>query len=284
MVCLSNSNAEKKICRVKLIPWNLGIWDQSFKDIFPISQHSLWSFLSGTCPFFRLGLFCLGLFRLGLFPPELFPLNLFPLELFPLGLSFRYFPLWNFCPMDYLFPDRLFQGLLLQGHISIEFFSRVIFSTGLFSFETFPLELFPLRLFQQQKKAIWIALVGLLVDVDFNFWARTLKFWILKVLKRCPNISSLWFFHLLNEKSSYLVKRVLSKGAFVLCTGIWYWNLQFWPKWLSEGVYRSEIWCQFQWWTLSKWKNHREEMFEHLLSTFIIQNFRKKTRQKTRSW
>ena len=61
-----------------------------------------------------------------------------------------------------------------------------------------------------EKEAIWIALVGLLVDVTFNFWARILKFWILKVLKRCPNHSFLWFFYLLSEKSSYLVNRVLS--------------------------------------------------------------------------
>ena len=37
------------------------------------------------------------------------------------------------------------------------------------------------------------------------------------------------------------------EGESVLCEGIWNGNLQFCPKWLSEGLYRSKISCQIQW-------------------------------------
>ena len=43
---------------------------------------------------------------------------------------------------------------------------------------------------------------------SFNFWARIMKFWILKVLKSYPKHSFIKIFDLLSEKLSYLVYRV----------------------------------------------------------------------------
>ena len=43
---------------------------------------------------------------------------------------------------------------------------------------------------------------------SFNFWARIMKFWILKVLKSYPKHSFIKNFDLLTEKSSYLAYRV----------------------------------------------------------------------------
>ena len=37
------------------------------------------------------------------------------------------------------------------------------------------------------------------------------------------------------------------EGESVLCEGIWNGNLQFCPKWLSKGLYRSKISCPIQW-------------------------------------
>ena len=85
------------------------------------------------------------------------------------------------------------------------------------------------------KEAIWIALVGLLVDVTFNFWARILKFWILKVLKRCPNHSFLWFFYLLSEKSSYLVKLVFRDPGYMKICKIQ--TLQFSLIFMTPGTW-----------------------------------------------
>ena len=36
------------------------------------------------------------------------------------------------------------------------------------------------------------------------------------------------------------------EGESVLCEGIWYGNLQFCPKWLSEGLKKSKISCSIQ--------------------------------------
>ena len=65
---------------------------------------------------------------------------------------------------------------------------------------------------------------------SFNFWARIMKFWILKVLKSYQNHSFLWFFYLLCEKSSYLAYRVEKSSndkSHITATRpwIWPWNL-----------------------------------------------------------
>ena len=71
---------------------------------------------------------------------------------------------------------------------------------------------------------------------SFNFWARFLKFWILKVLKRCPNHSFLWFFYLLSEKSSYLVKLVFrDPGYMKICKNQ---RLQFSLIFVTPGTWK----------------------------------------------
>ena len=65
---------------------------------------------------------------------------------------------------------------------------------------------------------------------SFNFWARIMKFWILKVLKSYPKHSFIKIFDLLSEKSSYLAYRVEGSSRdeshiTAMWTQIWLWNL-----------------------------------------------------------
>ena len=65
---------------------------------------------------------------------------------------------------------------------------------------------------------------------SFNFWARIMKFWILKVLKSYPKHSFIKNFDLLSEKSSYLAYRVEKSShdeshITAMWTQIWLWNL-----------------------------------------------------------
>ena len=47
---------------------------------------------------------------------------------------------------------------------------------------------------------------------------------------------------IMNLRGSWIVK-----GESVLCEGIWNGNLQFCPKWLSEGLYRIKKSCPIRW-------------------------------------
>ena len=65
---------------------------------------------------------------------------------------------------------------------------------------------------------------------SFNFWARIMKFWILKVLKSYPKHSFIKNFDLLTEKLSYLAYRVERSShdeshITAMRTQIWLWNL-----------------------------------------------------------
>ena len=65
---------------------------------------------------------------------------------------------------------------------------------------------------------------------SFNFWARFMKFWILKVLKSYPKHSFIKFFDLLTEKLSYLAYRVEKSShdeshITAMRAQIWLWNL-----------------------------------------------------------
>ena len=51
----------------------------------------------------------------------------------------------------------------------------------------------------------------------------------------------------MKRQHSNLLFQKIGEGESVLCEGIWNGNLQFCPKWLSEGLYRSKITCPIQW-------------------------------------
>ena len=88
---------------------------------------------------------------------------------------------------------------------------------------------------------------------SFNFWARFMKFWILKVLKSYPNHSFLWFFDLLSEKPSYLVKRVEKSSAddshiTAMWTQLWLWNLDVVKK-RAHMLFKAHLLGTLFWFT-----------------------------------
>ena len=84
----------------------------------------------------------------------------------------------------------------------------------------------------------------------FNVKARIMKLWQLKVLKSVQNHSFMWFFDLLSEKSSNLVRHLGGSRAgkshiSAMWTQIWLWNLDMVKKHEKMLFERLFLWDTF---------------------------------------
>ena len=111
------------------------------------------------------------------------------------------------------------------------------------------------------KILLSIELGGWKIDFSLNNalggW-KIKKNWLQRVFFEPIKIYLTWHFELINGifhiKSRYhYAQKVVSwvrdfkaEGEFVLCVGIWNVNLQFCPKWLSEGFKKSKLSCSIQ--------------------------------------